>query len=84
MVTSGEAVCERSEDAKHYREERNTDKTPTFEFDSNQSLDSRAAVEAFPKKTGTQLWIEHDLAVFNKQKKAPAPTTNSVSYGLLI
>jgi len=31
----------------------------------------RAAVEAFLKKTGAQLWIEHDLANFNKQKKAP-------------
>jgi len=28
-------------------------------------------VEAFIKKTGAQLWIEHDLANFNKQKKAP-------------
>jgi N-acyl homoserine lactone hydrolase len=59
-------------DLYHYQEERNTDKTPTFEFDHNQSLASRAAIEAFIKKTGAQLWIEHDLANFNKQKKAPA------------
>src|SRR5712691_1261202 len=58
-------------DLYHYREERNTDKTPTFEFDSTQSLASRAAIEAFIKKTGAQLWIEHDLANFNRQKKAP-------------
>jgi N-acyl homoserine lactone hydrolase len=59
-------------DLYHYQEERNTDKTPTFEFDRNQSLASRAAIEAFIKKTGAQLWIEHDLASFNKQKKSPA------------
>jgi N-acyl homoserine lactone hydrolase len=58
-------------DLYHYQEERNTDKTPTFEFDRDQSLASRAAIEAFVKKTGAQLWIEHDLAHFNQLKKAP-------------
>src|SRR5580704_10430237 len=58
-------------DLYHYQEERNTDKTPTFDFDRDQSLASRAAMEAFVKKTGTQLWIEHDLAHFNQLKKAP-------------
>ena len=28
-------------------------------------------MEAFTKNTGAQFWIEHDLANFNKQKKAP-------------
>jgi hypothetical protein len=32
---------------------------------------SWAAMEAFIKKTGAQLWIEHDLAHFNQLKKAP-------------
>jgi N-acyl homoserine lactone hydrolase len=59
-------------DLYHYQEERNTDKTPTFEFDRDQSLASRAAIEAFVKKSGAQLWIEHDFANFNRQKKAPA------------
>jgi glyoxylase-like metal-dependent hydrolase (beta-lactamase superfamily II) len=59
-------------DLYHYQEERNTDKTPTFDFDRDQSLASRAAIEAFIKKTGAQLWIEHDLAHFNQLKKAPA------------
>jgi N-acyl homoserine lactone hydrolase len=58
-------------DLYHYQEERNTDKTPTFEFDRDQSLASRAVIEAFIKKTGAQLWIEHDLAHFNQLKKAP-------------
>jgi glyoxylase-like metal-dependent hydrolase (beta-lactamase superfamily II) len=59
-------------DLYHYQEERNTDKTPTFDFDRDQSLASRAAIEAFIKKTGAQLWIEHDLAHFNQLKKAPS------------
>jgi len=58
-------------DLYHYQEERNTDKTPTFDFNRDQSLASRAAMEAFVKKTGAQLWIEHDLAHFNQLKKAP-------------
>ena len=59
-------------DLYHYQEERGTDKTPTFDFDRDQSLASRAAIEAFIKKTGAQLWIEHDLAHFNQLKKAPS------------
>jgi len=58
-------------DLYHYQEERGTDKTPTFEFDREQSLASRAAIEAFIKKTGARLWIEHDLANFNRLQKSP-------------
>ena len=59
-------------DLYHYPEERNSDKTPTFEFNHEQSLASRAMIEDFLKKSKAQLWIEHDLATFNKLKKAPA------------
>jgi N-acyl homoserine lactone hydrolase len=59
-------------DLYHYNEERGTDKVPGFEFSREQSLASRAAIEAFLKQSGAQLWIEHDLANFNKQKKSPA------------
>jgi len=58
-------------DLYHYQEERGTDKTPTFEFNRDQSLASRAAMEAFIKKTGAQFWIEHDVTNFNKLKKSP-------------
>jgi N-acyl homoserine lactone hydrolase len=58
-------------DLFHYQEERGTDKTPTFEFSREQSLASRENIEAFCKKTGAQMWIEHDLTNFKKQKKAP-------------
>jgi len=60
-----------SGDLYHYREERFTDKTPTFEFNGPQSLASRANIEAFLKKSGAQLWIEHDLQLFRGLKKAP-------------
>jgi glyoxylase-like metal-dependent hydrolase (beta-lactamase superfamily II) len=59
-------------DLYHYQEERGTDKVPGFEFNREQSLASRAAVEALLKQTGAQLWIEHDLVNFRKQKKSPA------------
>jgi glyoxylase-like metal-dependent hydrolase (beta-lactamase superfamily II) len=59
-------------DLYHYNEERNTDKVPTFEFNKDQSLASRANIEAFLKQSGAQLWIEHDYAANAKLKKAPA------------
>jgi N-acyl homoserine lactone hydrolase len=59
-------------DLYHYPEERATGRVPTFEFSKDQSLASRAAIEAFVKKTGAQLWIEHDFASNAKLKKAPA------------
>ena len=33
---------------------------------------SRADLESFLKKTGAQLWIEHDILANAKLKKAPA------------
>jgi len=58
-------------DLYHYEEERGTTKVPNFEFNKEQSLASRVAIEAFLKQSGAQLWIEHDLANFNKLKKSP-------------
>ncbi len=58
-------------DLYHYAEERFTDKVPTFEFNKQQSLASRAKIEAFLKQTGAQLWIEHDYLLHAKLKKAP-------------
>src|ERR1700730_1434193 len=59
-------------DLYHYQEERGTDKVPTFEFNREQSLASRAAIEAFLKRTGAQLWIENGRPSCHKLKKAPA------------
>ena len=32
---------------------------------------SRAALEAFMKEVGAQLWIGHDIGSYSKQRKAP-------------
>ena len=37
-----------------------------------QTVASRAAVEAFLKKTGAELWIQHDFTANARVKKAPA------------
>ena len=58
-------------DLYHFPEERTMNRFPTFEFDKTQSAASRAMIDQFLKKTGAQLWIEHDLATFEKLKKAP-------------
>src|SRR5579864_4087863 len=60
-----------SGDLYHYPEERKLKKIPTTEFNAEQTVASRAAVEAFLKKTGAQLWIQHDFTANAKLKKAP-------------
>jgi N-acyl homoserine lactone hydrolase len=60
-----------SGDLYHYPEERKLNRVPTAEFNVEQTVASRAAVEAFLKKTGAQLWIEHDFTGNAKLKKAP-------------
>jgi glyoxylase-like metal-dependent hydrolase (beta-lactamase superfamily II) len=59
-------------DLYHYNEERNTDHVPTFEYNKQQSLASRAKIEEFLKTSGAQLWIEHDYVANAKLKKSPA------------
>ncbi|HEY6343510.1 MAG TPA: N-acyl homoserine lactonase family protein [Bryobacteraceae bacterium] len=61
-----------SGDLYHYPEERKLGKIPTTEFNAQQTAASRAEVEAFLKKTGAQLWIQHDLIANQKLKKSPA------------
>ena len=58
-------------DLYHYPEERKLNKVPTTEFNAVQTIASRAAVEAFLRQTGAQLWIQHDYAANAKLKKAP-------------
>jgi len=60
-----------SGDLYHYPEERKLNKVPTTEFNAAQTVTSRANVEAFLKKTGAQLWIQHDFNATAKLKKAP-------------
>jgi N-acyl homoserine lactone hydrolase len=59
-------------DLWHYPEERGTSKVPPIETSKEQTVASRAAIEVFLKKSGAQLWIEHDVPTWNKLRKAPA------------
>jgi len=60
-----------SGDLYHYPEERVLNRVPTFEFDAGQTRASRVVIDAFLKKTGAQLWIQHDFIGNAKLKKAP-------------
>jgi len=60
-----------SGDLYHYPEERKLNRIPTTEFNAAQTNASRATVEAFLKKTGAQLWIQHDFIANAKLKKSP-------------
>lgn len=58
-------------DLYHYPEERTTGRTPTFEFNVEQSKASRARIEQYLKDTRGTLWIEHDKATLERLPKAP-------------
>jgi N-acyl homoserine lactone hydrolase len=60
-----------SGDLYHYPEERKLHKIPLTEFNADETVASRAAIEAFLKKTGAQLWIQHDYTANSKLRKAP-------------
>ena len=60
-----------SGDLYHYPEERKLNRVPTTEFNAAQTVASRAAIDAFLKKTGAQLWIQHDFNANAKLKKSP-------------
>ena len=59
-------------DLWHYRAERGASQAPKDEANQSQTLASRAAIEAWCKQTGAQLWIEHDPETFHRLNKAPA------------
>lgn len=61
-----------SGDLWHYPEERKLNRLPTMEYNREQTAASRQKIEAFLKKTGAQLWIQHDYLANLKLKKAPA------------
>ena len=60
-----------SGDLYHYPEERTLNRMPPRELEGGQTAASRAAVEAFLRKTGAQLWIEHDFKANAKLRKSP-------------
>jgi glyoxylase-like metal-dependent hydrolase (beta-lactamase superfamily II) len=61
-----------SGDLYHFRESRALRRTPTFNFDAAETLRSMDTVEALLKKTGATLWIEHDKALADTLRMAPA------------
>jgi glyoxylase-like metal-dependent hydrolase (beta-lactamase superfamily II) len=58
-------------DLYHYPEERTTGRTPTFEFNAEQSKASRAKIEQFLKDNHAELWIEHDVATHANLPRSP-------------
>jgi N-acyl homoserine lactone hydrolase len=58
-------------DLWHYAAERTASKPPGGEANKEQTMASRAAMEAYLKQSGAQLWIEHDPQTFGRLKKAP-------------
>jgi N-acyl homoserine lactone hydrolase len=60
-----------SGDLYHYPAEKTLDRVPTFEFNQDQTRASRVALDAFLRKTGSQLWIQHDFVGNAKLKKSP-------------
>lgn len=60
-----------SGDLYHYPAERTLGRLPTFEVSEAETKASRESVEQFLKRTGAQLWIQHDLPHHRTLKKAP-------------
>jgi len=60
-----------SGDLYHYPEERKLDRVPTFDFNEEQTRATRVMIEAFLKRIGAQLWIQHDIIANAKLKKSP-------------
>jgi N-acyl homoserine lactone hydrolase len=60
-----------SGDLYHFPEERALGRVPTIEFNQDQTRASRVAIEAFLKRTNSQLWIQHDFVGNAKLKKSP-------------
>jgi N-acyl homoserine lactone hydrolase len=69
MAKTGAVVL--SGDLYHYPEERTLSRLPVAEFNKEQTAASRAELDLFLKKTGAQLWIQHDFLGNAKLKKAP-------------
>jgi len=60
-----------SGDLYHYPQERTMNRYPNFEVSVEQTRASRSGLDAFLKRTGAQLWIQHDLTAHAKLRKAP-------------
>lgn len=61
-----------SGDLYHFRESRELRRTPVFNTDAQQTLAAMDKVEAFIKDRQATLWIEHDKALADTLRLAPA------------
>lgn len=58
-------------DLYHFRDEIGSPTAPASDEDGAQTLKSRQQLDEFLKQHKAEMWIEHELAVFEKQRKAP-------------
>ena len=68
-VDRGSATVSRT---PHVQEERKLKRVPNIESDKEQSRRSRELIEEYIRRTGTQLWLEHDFRHDATLKKGPA------------
>lgn len=59
-------------DLYHFRASRALRRVPGFNADREQTLASMQRVETIVQETGAELWIEHDLALADTLRLAPA------------
>ncbi len=69
LAKSGPVVL--SGDLYHYPEEVTTGVVPHIDYNKDRTRQARQMVGDLLKKTGGQLWIQHDLVQFQGLKKAP-------------
>lgn len=61
-----------SGDLYHTRANRTLRRVPTFNYNAEQTLESMDKIDKLLADTGATLWIGHDKALADTQKKAPA------------
>lgn len=61
-----------SGDLYHFPISRSDRRVPTFNYDPEETLASMDRMEKLVEETGATFWIEHELALFETLKKAPA------------
>ncbi len=59
-------------DLYHFPEQRGLGRPAPIDMDPAKAQQSRAAIEAFVKQTGAQLWIQHDYRANFKRLQSPA------------
>lgn len=70
LASSGPLVL--SGDLYHFRFSRENRRTPVFNHSAATTLTSMDRVEALVKKEGAQFWIQHDKALYDTLRRAPA------------